>query len=91
MSAAVAPVTPGRGRGRSVPRRAIEGRLQELFPNLTRSQANKIARRNRTLEGAVSAAQAHQRGFRNGIPGGAYRGREATPNTALRLMGGAAS
>lgn len=69
-----------------MPRRAVEDALTDRFPTLTRSQANKIARRHRTIEAACAEALDQLRGFRDGIPAGAYRGQEPTADTAVRRL-----
>lgn len=71
-----------------MPRRAIEDALARRFPSLTRSQANKVARRHRSIEAACAEVFDRQRGFRDGIPAGAYRGQEPTATTAVRNLAG---
>lgn len=78
----------GQGVGGTMPRRAIEDALMRRFPSLTRSQANKISRRHRSMEAACAEVLDRQRGFRDGIPAGAYRGQEPTANTAVRNLAG---
>lgn len=90
ISNVVPPVTTGRGLGRTMPRRALEDAIRAEHPHLTRSQANKIARRNRTLEAALAEVVGSRRGFPTGIPQVAYRGHDATPQAAFKVMGGTA-
>lgn len=54
------PVTTGRGGGEArpeLPRREMEARLRAVFPNLSRSQANKIIRRHLRLSSAMQEAK----------------------------------